>query len=131
MLLIEVLEHVDDYIDFLRRLSGLGQSFVFYILANLNAQELMRGAMLRSRAHVGHLHYFSKDTALARPRDTGYEIKAWQFAGSSKHAGRSSRPLRTRIANLPRRMKFPVEPETTALLMGEYSLLVLAEPTPR
>ena len=49
----------------------------------------------------------------------------------SQHAGRSSRPLRTRIANLPRRMMFPIAPETTALLMGGYSLLVLAEPTSR
>ena len=129
VLLIDVFEHVDDYIGFLRRLSGLGKAFVFHIPLDLNAQGLMRGSMLKSRAHVGHLHYFSKDTALATLRDTGYEIKAWQFTGSSQHAGRSSRPLRTRIANLPRRMMFPIAPETTALLMGEYSLLVLAEPT--
>jgi len=28
-------------------------------------------------------------------------------------------------------MMFPIAPETTALLMGGYSLLVLAEPTSR
>jgi hypothetical protein len=122
VLLLDVFEPLDDYIGFLRRLSGLGKAFVFHVPLDLNAQGLMRGSTWKSRAHIGHLHYFSKDTALATLRDTGYDIKAWQ------HAGRSSRPLRTRIANLPRRMMFPVAPETTALLMGGYSLLVLAEP---
>ena len=81
VLLIDLFEHVDDYIGFLRRLSGLGKAFVFHIPLDLNAQGLMRGSMLKSRAHVGHLHYFSKDTVLATLRDTGYEIKAWQFTG--------------------------------------------------
>jgi hypothetical protein len=131
VLLIDVFEHVDDYMGFLKRLSGLGKAFVFHIPLDLNAQGLMRGSMLKSRANVGHLHYFSKDTALATLEDTGYQVKAWRFTGSSQHAGRSTRPLRTRIANLPRRLLFPIAPETTALLMGGYSLLVLAEPADR
>jgi hypothetical protein len=94
----------------------------------LNAQGLMRGSMMKSCAHSGHPHYFSKETALATLNDTGYDVKAWQFNSSSQHAGLSRRLLRTRIANLPRRMLSPISIETTELLMGGYSLLVLATP---
>ncbi|MGZ0190625.1 MAG: methyltransferase domain-containing protein, partial [Alphaproteobacteria bacterium] len=98
VMLIDVFEHVDDYLGFLKQLSKLGRSFIFHIPLDLNAQGLMRGSMLKSRDHVGHLHYFSKDTALATLNDSGYDVKAWQFTSSSQHAGRSHRPLRTRIA---------------------------------
>ena len=118
MLLIHVIEHVDDYIGFLRRLSGLGKAFVFHIPFDLNAQGLMHGRILKSRSHAGHLHYFNKDIAVATLRDTGYEIKTWQLKGISQHARQSSRPLRTRTSTLPRRMMFPTAPETTALLMS-------------
>ena len=116
---------------FLRRLSGLGKAFIFHIPLDMNAQGLLRGSMLKSREHFGHLHYFSKDRALATLRHTGDDIKAWAFTGSSQHAEWSTRPLRTRIADLTRRLMFPTAPETTTLLMRGYRLLVLAEPASR
>lgn len=126
-LAIDVFEHVEDYIGFLKRLRAKAKTFVFHIPLDMNAQGLIRGSMLKSRAAVGHLHYFSKPTALATLQDAGYRILEARFTASSQHAGRSSRPLRTRIANLPRRLLFPVMPDRTALLFGGYSLLVLAE----
>lgn len=128
ILLIDVFEHVEDYLGFLERLRARADRFVFHIPLDMNVQGLMRGSMLRSRQKVGHLHYFSKPTALATLADAGYEIVAWRFTAASSHGGRQGRPLRTRLANLPRRLLFPLAPETTAMLMGGYSLLVLARP---
>lgn len=128
LLLIDVFEHVEDYLGFLKRLRARADWFVFHIPLDMNVQGMLRGSMLESRRKVGHLHYFSKPTALATLADAGYRVEAWRFTAASSHDRRGQRPLRTRLANLPRRLLFPVAPETTVMVMGGYSLLVLARP---
>jgi SAM-dependent methyltransferase len=74
LLCIDVFEHVDDYMGFLRKLRGHSKYYVFHIPLDINISGLLRGDHIKRRKEVGHLHYFDQATALATLRDTGFQI---------------------------------------------------------
>ena len=124
LLAIDVFEHVPDYLGFLRKLKGRGDYKLFHIPLDLSVQALLRGTsfpVLRER--TGHLHYFFKYSALATLRDCGYEILDWKYTRSSQEL--PGKGLRTRIANIPRKIAQAVSEDFSARLLGGYSLLVL------
>jgi cyclopropane fatty-acyl-phospholipid synthase-like methyltransferase len=124
LLAIDVFEHVPDYLGFLRALRERAGHHIFHIPLDLSVQALLRGTSYPIlRDHTGHLHYFYKYTALATLRDCGYEIVDWNYTRSSQEL--PGKGLRTRIANLPRRLMQVVSEDLSARLFGGYSLLVL------
>lgn len=125
LMAIDVFEHVDDYMGFLRGLNARAQWKVFHIPLDLSVQGLLRGSpLLYSRAVVGHLHYFFKDTALAVLKDCGYEIVDWNYTHGAEEL--PNRGLRTRLFNLPRRLLRAVNEDLAVRVMGGASLMVLA-----
>jgi SAM-dependent methyltransferase len=126
LLLIDVFEHVEDYMGFLRRLRGRSRWFVFHIPLDLHVQGLLRNRQISAREIVGHLHYFSQATALATLRDCGFNIVDSFLTDVAFEANKSTRALRTRLLNPVRRLAAAISPEKTALLLGGYSLMVLA-----
>jgi SAM-dependent methyltransferase len=128
-LALDVFEHVPDYLGFLRLLRDKASAFVFHIPLDMNAQALLRDAQIELRHQVGHLHYFSKATALHTLEDCGYRVIDWHYTAAALELEGQSRPansVRTRTANLMRRIAFPALPDLTVKLLGGYSLLVLA-----
>ena len=127
VMLIDVVEHVDDYLGFLRRSAPLGRRLLCHVPLDMSAQMVARGEPIRRvREQVGHLHYFSKDTALATLRDAGYRIEATRYLGETIDS--PNRTLRMRLASWPRRICFRLAPDLTVRILGGYSLLVLCEP---
>jgi SAM-dependent methyltransferase len=125
LLLIDVFEHVEDYMGFLRSLHKKSKWFVFHIPLDLHLQGLLRNRQISVREHVGHLHYFSEATALATLRDTGFEIIDHVLTDVAFSANKSNRALRTRVLNPLRRLCASIAPSKTALVLGGYSLMVL------
>jgi SAM-dependent methyltransferase len=126
-LLIDVFEHVEDYLGFLRRVSVLADLVLFHIPLDMTALTVARERpLLAARERVGHLHYFSKATALATLADAGYTVIATKFTPGGLLA--PNRTLKTRVAALPRRLAFRFAPLVTARILGGFSLLVLARP---
>ena len=124
VLCIDVFEHVEDYFGFLRRLRRRGRAFLFHVPLDMNAQMVARGEPVsRVRRTVGHLHYFSKETALAGLGECGYRVEAWFFTANGVERPKS---LRARLMKVPRRVCFAVAPEWTARVLGGYSLMVYA-----
>lgn len=124
LLAIDVFEHVPDYIGFLRALRGHADSHLFHIPLDLSAQALLRGTSFPIlREQTGHLHYFHKYTALATLRDCGYDIVDWNYTRSSQQLPGKS--VRTKLANLPRKMMQLFSEDLSARLFGGYSLMVL------
>ncbi|MDO9711946.1 class I SAM-dependent methyltransferase [Paracraurococcus lichenis] len=74
LLCIDVFEHVEDYIGFLRKIRGKSKYFVFHIPLDMNAKGILRNHHMKERREVGHLHYFDFKTALSTLQDTGYEV---------------------------------------------------------
>ena len=125
LLAIDVFEHVPDYMGFLKALRGKAAHTIFHIPLDLSAQALLRGTSYPVlREHTGHLHYFHKYTALATLKDCGYEVVDWNYTRSSQELPGKS--LRTKLANLPRKLMQTVSEDLSARLFGGYSLLVLA-----
>lgn len=124
LLAIDVFEHVPDYLGFLKALRDKARHQIFHIPLDLSVQALARATSFPVlRDQTGHLHYFFKDTALATLRDCGYEIVDWNYTRSSQEL--PGKGLRTKIANLPRRLMQLFSEDLSARLFGGYSLLVL------
>lgn len=123
---IDVFEHVEDYVGFLRKFQAKGIYKVFHIPLDLSVRTVLCSSpILNNRASVGHIHHFTKDTALATLRDTGYEVidyfytnKSWELPNSSWKSSRM---------NLPRRLFFSIQQDLTVRILGGFSLLVLAK----
>jgi 2-polyprenyl-3-methyl-5-hydroxy-6-metoxy-1,4-benzoquinol methylase len=126
LLMIDVFEHVDDYIGFICRSSTKAKYKIFHIPLDLHVSALLRKNLLYARKTVGHLHYFTKETALATLEDTGLNILDYFFTNSALDLS-SSKTLKTKIANIPRRIMNRFSKDLSARLLGGYSLLVLAQ----
>ena len=123
---IDVFEHVEDYFDFLRKLRGKGTYKLFHIPLELSAWMVARGRpLLHQRRAVGHIHHFSKETALATLEDTGYRIVDHCYT-----SGRTELPSlgwKSRLLKGPRKALYRLDADVAARMLGGYSLLVLAE----
>ncbi|MEN9021888.1 MAG: class I SAM-dependent methyltransferase [Verrucomicrobiales bacterium] len=127
VLCMDVFEHVDNYFEFLRHLRQHSKHFIFHIPLDMNAQMVARAEPIqRVRQKVGHLHYFSKDTALAALTDTGFQIKSWFFTPNGIDRPRTTK---AKLAKLPRKIFSAFSQELTARIFGGYSLLALASTT--
>lgn len=125
LLALDVMEHVDDALGFLRRLRDKAVQFVFHIPLDMSVQGVLRvHPIIETRRQLGHLHYFSKETALATLRDAGFDILDYEYTKSGVE-GPTLSP-RGRRSAVVRRMAFRIAPELTVRLLGGYSLLVLA-----
>jgi hypothetical protein len=126
VLLLDVLEHVEDYIGFARRVCAKGKYKIVHLPLDLSVQTVTRGSpMIKYRRKGGHLHYFTRDTAIATLEDAGYSIIDSMYtpiAFELPDVGWKANAM-----NIPRAMLYPFWPHFTARLLGGFSLLVLAE----
>lgn len=125
LLCIDVFEHVPDYLGFLERCRGLAPHHVFHIPLDLHVSSVLRGSFLASRASVGHLHYFTAESALATLRDAGYTVLASELLSPGVDLFRNEPTARRALANLPRLLLGRASPRLAARLLGGYTLLVL------
>jgi SAM-dependent methyltransferase len=128
LLCIDVFEHIDDYIGFLRKLRGRSKYYVFHIPLDISMLGVLRGNPLREREKVGHLHYFDQSTALATLRDTGFEIIDRQYTTAEDllHIHPEWRTTPSLLANAARRIVRTVAGEDLSVrLLGGASLMVL------
>ena len=127
LLLIDVLEHIEDYTGFLRKLRNRADKFMFHIPLDLHVSSLLRvKPLLDARSSVGHLHFFTREIALAVLADTGYRVIDTRFTPCALELPQTG--IRTRLARLPRRVAFGIASGLAARWFGGFSLLVFAEP---
>jgi SAM-dependent methyltransferase len=122
---IDVFEHVEDYFAFLRRLRPCGSYKVFHIPLELSVRNVIAGEpLLAARRSVGHIHHFSRETALAALQDTGYAVlDAFYTSGRTELPNLS---WRSRLLKWPRRIAYGMSPDAAVRVLGGYSLMVLA-----
>jgi len=123
---IDVFEHVEDYFTFLRKLRTKARHKIFHIPLELSAQMVMRGRpLLEARRSVGHIHHFSKETALAALEDCGYTVIDHFYTSGRTELGGLG--WKSQLLKWPRQALFKVNPDAAARVLGGYSLLVLAQ----
>jgi len=124
LLCIDVFEHVEDCLGFLRNLRAYGNYKIFHIPLDLSVQTVLRGTPIAvKRTILGHIHYFTRETALFTLQDAGYEVVDWFYTPSASERGES---VRQKIGKWPRRILSLVSADLTARILGGYSMLVLA-----
>jgi SAM-dependent methyltransferase len=127
LLVIDVVEHIEDYYGFLDKLKNKAKYKIFHFPLDLSAQTVMRGTPLTYRRKtVGHIHFFTKDTALEALQDKGYKIIDNFYTASATDLNASLNP-KSLIMQLPRRILYGLNKDFAVRLLGGYSLLVLAE----
>jgi SAM-dependent methyltransferase len=125
VLTIDVIEHVEDIFGFLRRLRPRGAYHVFHIPLDMNVSAVLRGTPLNwARKNLGHVHYFSLETALAILRDTGYSVVDHFHTAGVLEVGRST--PRQRLIRIPSLLAWGLSPAWTAKVLSGFSVLVLA-----
>lgn len=125
VLCIDVFEHVEDYIGFLKSLRLKSKTHVFHIPLDISASATLRGTFTDVRNSVGHLHYFTQETALATLRDSGYNIQDYFFTAPFASDDLPVKSTISGLARYPRRLLFKLSPTFTSRLVGGCSLLVL------
>ena len=138
ILLLDVFEHVQDYLGFLRELSNRANWFVFHIPLDINAGTVLFRSkyMMQMRAKYGHLHYFTAETAFATLEDTGYSIIDSFYTWDGELAGYPKMPRNpvAIIKQIGQNSILAVErltngraPALWARVRQHYNLLVLAK----
>ncbi len=124
LLCLDVLEHVEDYFGFLRKIQPKANYKIFHIPLDVSVTSILRGGMMKARAELGHLHYFSKETAIATLVDCGYEILDHFY--TTAFADLPAKSFRQHIAKWPRKLAYSVSPDWCTRLLSGSSLMVLA-----
>lgn len=124
VLCIDVFEHIENYIGFLRALREKGKIKIFHIPLDLSFNSLIRGGLMKSREELGHLHHFTPDTALATLSDCGYEIIDTMY---TPHFDFPPKSLKNRIARLPRKILYSISAKLMSTVLGGTSMMVLAK----
>jgi len=125
MLVLDVFEHVQDYFGFLNRIRPKSELKIFHIPLDLSVQAVLRKrGLLKRREMHGHIHYFTKETALETLKDVGYVVLDHFFTPRCIELGEETVQ---KIARLPRKMCFAIHQDLTVRILGGYSLLVLAK----
>jgi SAM-dependent methyltransferase len=123
---IDVFEHVPDYMGFLEKCRAKARYKVYHVPLEIHASAILRGKVTVGRYSVGHLHYFSADSAIATLRDTGHKILDKNFTDLALNT-KAGRSAARGIANLSRRAVSLISRDFAARLLGGLSLLVLTE----
>lgn len=126
LLCIDVFEHVDDYTGFLRKLKDKAEYKIFHIPLDLSVQTILRASpILKYRKEVGHLHYFTKETALETLKYSGYEVIDRLYTPWSLELKNKS--FKQMLMRIPRKFFLSINSDLCVRIFGGCSLLVLAK----
>ncbi|MGE5334450.1 MAG: class I SAM-dependent methyltransferase [Nitrososphaerota archaeon] len=125
LLVLDVLEHLENYFLFLRDLRARAAYKVFFFPLDLSVQSVIRPhGLLHTRDAYAHLHYFTRETALRALEDTGYTICDAVYTADALDS--PTEELGRRLLKWPRKVAFALNQDFAAHLLGGYRLLVLA-----
>lgn len=128
ILCIDVFEHVEDYLGFLKKLKLKAKNHIFHIPLDISISSVLRShPILNNREAVGHLHYFTKETALATLEYAGYKVIDCFYTPLAIELPRTQKSLKTSLAKIPRFLGFKLNSDLSVRLMGGYSLMVLTQ----
>ena len=125
MLMMDVFEHVEDYLGFIKQSRDHADYTIFHVPMDISVDFILRNRMVYYRKSLGHLHYFTIETALATIKDCGFEIMDHFIT-----AGPLERPRKTfksKVAYFPRKILFSLNNNLASKIFGGFSVLILAK----
>jgi SAM-dependent methyltransferase len=126
VLCLDVFEHVEDYMGFLKRLRSHGAHFIFNVPMDMCVMKLLSGGLRYAREEVGHLHYFNEWSAKAALSDCGYRIEAASLSAAFLKV--PPRNLRQTLVAVPRIIAhYLLGSRLACKLLGGYGLIIKAK----
>jgi hypothetical protein len=125
ILVLDIVEHVEDYYGFLKGLLPKSNLKIFHFPLDLSTQAVLRrrGLLTRRDLH-GHIQCVTKETALATLEDVGCEVLGYFHTPRCIELAKQTIQ---KIAILPRQICFAIYQDLAVRILGGYSLLVLAK----
>jgi predicted TPR repeat methyltransferase len=124
MLVIDVIEHLENYFSFLDSITEKSTYFIFHIPLDMCVWSLLReGILIESKKRVGHIHNFSEDFIKSILEDHGFRILAQLYTEPVAKVI----SVKYRIINLARKILYFFSPKFCSKTLGGYSIMVLAE----
>lgn len=126
ILVLDVIEHLEDYFSFLRTIKERALYKIFQIPLDLSVQTVLRATpLIRDRQRFGHIHYFTKETALQLLSDLGYNIIDWFYTAVALDL--PSTNFKNVVMRIPRRLLYSINMDVAVRLLGGYRLLILTK----
>lgn len=124
LLVVDVLEHLDNYFEFLRGIVGKARYTMFHIPLDMSVWSLLREQMLlESKARVGHIHNFTEDFILSVLAESGFRLVDKLY--TEPVYKRKTR--KEHVVDAARRVLFKLNPKFCTKTLGGYSIMVLTE----
>jgi SAM-dependent methyltransferase len=124
MLIIDVIEHIENYFEFLRKLRPKSDYFIFHIPLDMFMWTLFREQMLiESKQRVGHIHNFSEKFIKSILTDLGFEIIDSAFTPPMF----DNMTGKQKFVHLFRKFFFFLNKSFAVKTIGGYSILILAK----
>lgn len=124
ILVIDLIEHLENYFEFLRTIQTKASYTVFHIPLDMSMWTLFREDMLlESKERVGHIHNFTENFICSILNDMGYEIVDKEFTRPNYIPKGFKAKTVVKLRNLLFRMNRRFCTKT----IGGFSLLVLAK----
>ena len=125
LLVIDVMENVSDYIGFIEKCKDEAEYKIYHIPLDISVYTLMKNMYLDRRYAVGHLHYFTADSAIATLKDTEHKIIDYFYTNICFLEFKQNPSIKKAIANILLKSFAKINLPLTAKIFGGYSLLVL------
>ena len=125
LLMIDVFEHVDDYIGFVKKAGEKATYKIYHIPLDMSVLSIYTNYPIGIRKSVGHLHYFMKDTALATLTDAGQEIVDWFYTPGAFEVNSKNSNFAGTVINFFRKIFYKINQEFAIKTFGGFSLMVL------
>lgn len=126
LLCLDVFEHVPDYLGFISDLKNRARYKIFHVPLDISVLSVLANRMTNSRVKMGHLHYFTYESALNTIEDCGYEIIDSFYTQGFLRPSRS-RKFISRLALFPRKLLYFLSPDLSVRIFGGCSLIILAQ----
>ena len=127
LLVIDVFEHVPNYMEFVEKCRHKAKYKIFHIPLDIHVSSVLRNSVICNRYSIGHLHYFSAESAIVTLQDTGHKIMDYFYTNGALALFKQHPSIRAAIANGPRWLFSKFSVPFSARIFGGYSLLVLTE----
>jgi len=122
ILLMDVIEHIEDYFAFLRKLRGRSRYQILHIPLDISAQGVIRENLAANWEYLGHIHSFTTNVAIKALRLSGLEVLDHFYTYKAPNAGQG-----VLISSLHRARMVAqrVSKKWSQRILGGQSLLVL------
>jgi predicted TPR repeat methyltransferase len=128
LLVIDVIEHIENYFAFLRAIANKSSHSIFHIPLDMSVWSLFREKMLiESKKRVGHIHNFTEEFILSILEDNGFTIIDKMYTEPTFTVINTKQ----KIVNGLRKMLFGINQRFCSKTLGGYSILVLTKNQPK